>query len=227
MPFTALLDACVLYPIGICSLLLDVAEAGLYRVLWSEQILDEARRNILQDLPDLSAADLDRRFDCMRRAFPDATVTGYDDLIPAMTNHPGDRHVLAAAVRGRADVIVTENLRHFPDGALDPYGIEAQSADEFLSHAFDLDPEAIVVALDRQAQARQRPPNTVGDILAALTPVLPEFTEAVGAFLARTSPREPWLRGLKLTGIVLGAPPPTAPGGANPTQAGESPRSSR
>jgi len=213
VPFTALLDACVLYPIGICSVLLDVAEAGLYRVLWSEQILDEALRNILMDRPDLTAVDLGQRFDAMRRAFPDAAVVGYEHLIDAMTNHPGDRHLLAAAVRGRADVIVTDNLKHFPPAALEPYGIEAQSPDEFLSYAFDLDPERIVIALDTQAEARQRPPNTLGDSLTALASKLPEFTETVIAFLEGTSPREPWLHGLKLRGTPLAqGSAPTPPG---------------
>jgi hypothetical protein len=58
----------------------------------------------------------------MERAFPDAMVAGHEALIPSMANDPKDRHVLAAAVRGRADVIVTSNVRDFPPAACEPYG---------------------------------------------------------------------------------------------------------
>ena len=54
----------------------------------------------------------------MAAYFPDARVTSYEELIGSMTNHPKDRHVLAAAVAGRADMLVTENLKDFPPAAV-------------------------------------------------------------------------------------------------------------
>ena len=78
----------------------------------------------------------------MRRAFPLAVVDGYQPLMPAMTNDPKDRHVLAAAVRGEAALIVTADLRDFPPVALDPFDIEAISPDDFLLDQLDLDQQA-------------------------------------------------------------------------------------
>jgi predicted nucleic acid-binding protein len=128
MPFNALLDACVLYPVYVRDTLLSIAESGLYRVLWSEEILDETRRNILDDNPHLrDTAQLDKTFAAMRRAFPDAIVTGHEAIIDQMTNHPKDRHVLAAAVVGGAQVLVTNNIRDFADISVAPYHLDVQT----------------------------------------------------------------------------------------------------
>lgn len=139
MGWTAFLDACVLYPSSTRDLLLRGADAYLYRVCWSSEVLVEVRRNLVADqrcAPD-KANDL---IEAMTRAFPEALVTGYEKLVPAMRTDEGDRHVLAAAVTAKADVIVTDNARHFPAEACDPYSIEVQTADEFLSFSFDLAP---------------------------------------------------------------------------------------
>ncbi len=165
MPFTALLDACVLYPVGIRDTLLTVAETGLYRPVWSAHILDETRRNILADLPDLHPDQLDRTFNAMHRAFPDAIVTGYEALTTVMINHPKDRHVLAAAVTGGAQVIVTYNQRDFPPAACDPYRIDVQHPDEFLDYALELNPETVITAIAYQAHKRHHPPATTGQLL--------------------------------------------------------------
>lgn len=97
-----LLDACVLYPIRLRDTLLNVAEAGFFRVLWSDEILAETSRNIVEDVPGLTSDQLKKTFDAMRRAFPDAAVRGYEHLVDSMPNHPKDRYVLAAAVVGGA-----------------------------------------------------------------------------------------------------------------------------
>ena len=74
---SAVLDACVLYPIGLRDTLLNVAEVGLYRVLWTDEILAETARNIVEDTPGLTAAHLEKTFGAMRRAFPEAMVRGH------------------------------------------------------------------------------------------------------------------------------------------------------
>lgn len=107
MPFVALLDANVLYPVWLCDALLRMAETGVFQVRWSERILDEALRNIKANRPGAEAA-VDRRFEDMRAAFGEAMVTRYEALEPVMRNAPEDRHVLAAAIAGRADLIVTK-----------------------------------------------------------------------------------------------------------------------
>jgi hypothetical protein len=71
----------------------------------------------------------------------DCLVTGYETLIDAVTlPDPDDRHVLAAAIRAGADLIVTFNLKDFPEKDLKPYGIEAQHPDDFLTFQLDLAP---------------------------------------------------------------------------------------
>lgn len=183
MAFVALLDANVLYPAALRDTLLRMAEAGFYRPLWSERILEEMQGGILRRYPDLTEERLAPTLEAMRMAFPDAAVSGYAALVPAMENHPNDQHVLAAAVVGRADVLVTSNVRHFPVGACDPFGIEVQTPDEFLVHLFHLDPEATVDVLEEQASDKQRPPMTPDELLDSLDRSAPELVAEVRRFL--------------------------------------------
>ena len=148
------LDACVLFPVGLSDTLLSIAEAALYLVLWSAEILDETRRNILDDLPDLDPEQLERTFAAMHHAFPDALAAGHETLTATMTNHPKDRHVLAAAVAGGAQVLVTSNRRDFPPAACEPFAIDVQHPDEFLDYALELDPETVITTLAYQASIR-------------------------------------------------------------------------
>ena len=119
--FGVVLDACVLYPAALVDLLLRSARAGLYRPYWSAGILDELQRNLAKRVGAERAA---MRVAQMHQHFGEAEVTGYQHLVAAMTNHPKDRHVVAAAVRAGAQIIVTSNMRDFPDAALAPHGIE-------------------------------------------------------------------------------------------------------
>ena len=133
-PFKVVLDACVLYPFTIRDVLLEAAASAFYQVYWSETILDESLRNLIKDgrMTEEQTAKLSAT---MRRAFPEAQVTDYENLIPSMRNDKKDRHVVAAAVKAGAQVIVTSNKRDFYDL---PSGIEVQTPDEFLSNLFDL-----------------------------------------------------------------------------------------
>jgi predicted nucleic acid-binding protein len=126
----AVLDANVLLPAALRDTLLRAADAGLYQVRWSDDILAEVKRNLVGDWK-LAEEQAERLMGVMREAFPDALVTGYATLIDGMPNHPKDRHVLAAAVACRATVIVTQNLRDFPSDALEPFNVQVQSADAF------------------------------------------------------------------------------------------------
>ncbi|MGH7911991.1 MAG: PIN domain-containing protein [Candidatus Dormibacteraceae bacterium] len=188
MAFSALLDACVLYPVGVRDMLLSVADHQVYQPRWSSQILDEMERNVLESGRS-TPERLGRMRQAMNMAFPAACVEGYESLIPTMTNHPDDRHVLAAAVRGDVGVIVTENLRHFPASACAPFDIDVQSADEFLSYALDQDPAAVVEAVRSMAAKRTKPPHTVAEILEQLgRATLPTFAQEALVVL-RTSGR--------------------------------------
>jgi hypothetical protein len=189
--WTAFLDACVLYPSSTRDLLLRGAEAYLYRVSWSSQVLQELRRNLVDD-QRCSQEQADDLVSEMERAFPDAAASGYDELIAVMRNHEGDRHVLAAAVVAKADVIVTDNARHYPDAACEPYGIEVQSADEFLSFSFDLSPEVMGAAFLQQVSDWSSPALDTAAALSRLDSRLPSFAarlRTLPSVRAATTPR--------------------------------------
>ena len=112
----ALLDACVLVPQRLSSLLLTLAEADLFEPRWSEQILSETERALVRKLR--VPADLARRrVSLMRSAFPEASVVGFKGHEAGLTCHRKDRHVLAAAIAAGAGTLVTANLKDFPDEA--------------------------------------------------------------------------------------------------------------
>lgn len=171
MPFSAVLDACVLYPNVLRDTLLRIAQAGSYQPLWSTRILDEVHRNLMKS-GGLTQDRADYVIDQMAKAFhPEALVQGWEDLEAAMTNDPKDRHVLAAAVRGHADVIVTSNFKDFPESSLDGYDIGVQEPDVFLCYELEQSPELVKWALHVQAAATGkggRPKWTVADVIAGL-----------------------------------------------------------
>jgi hypothetical protein len=115
----------------------------------------------------------------MKESFKDAMVTGYEPLVPAMTNHPKDRHVLAAAIVGRANVIVTINLCDFPTEALASYDVDVQHPDEFLCNQWELDEEAMVAAIGRWLEDLSNPPQTLEQLLQKLGRHTPQFCEIV------------------------------------------------
>jgi len=128
MPYTAVLDACVLVPIALAGTLLRVAEKGLYRPLWTDRILSEAQAAIEEIHP---GTDVTKRFASMREAFDDALVTGWEGIQDGLTlPDEDDRHVLAAAIKGGAQAIITANLPDFPAQALDKLGLEAPHPDD-------------------------------------------------------------------------------------------------
>lgn len=178
------LDTCVLLKPYLCDSLLSIAETGSYRPLWSPAVLDELRRNLIRR--GLDDKQVGHRLDQMNEAFPDAQVTGYKALIAQMTNHPKDRHVLAAAVRGGAEVLVTENLRDFPDDSVSPFALEVISQDTFLLDQLDLAPAEVFAALRRQVSRYHREPRTVEallTILGAQASGCPGFARACGIML--------------------------------------------
>jgi hypothetical protein len=133
--FTAILDACVLYPAPLRDFLMHLALTDLFHAKWTDAIHEEWIRNVLEDRPDLTREQLERTRRLMDAHTRDSIVTDYEDLIPALSlPDSDDRHVLAAAIRSGADVIVTFNLADFPPGILDKWGIEAQHPDEFIHH---------------------------------------------------------------------------------------------
>lgn len=164
--FVAVYDACVLYPAPLRDLLLHLALTDLFRARWTDRIHDEWIRSVLAARADLMAAQLARTRSLMDTAIPDAVVTGYEGLIDQVTlPDPDDRHVVAAAIRAHAGVIVTYNLKDFPPDSLRPYEIEAQHPDEFVMHLLDLAPGAVYAAVRDQRQTLRNPPRSVSELL--------------------------------------------------------------
>ena len=138
------------------TLLRLAAGPRLYLPKWSDQIMAEVTQT-LQENFRLSPQKAMYRESEIRRHFPEAWIGDYEDLIPSMTNHPKDRHVLAAAARARVRVIVTYNLRDFPSSSLTPYAITAQGPSAFLKSLYDMAPSAVMQTLESQAAAIGQP----------------------------------------------------------------------
>jgi predicted nucleic acid-binding protein len=174
------LDACVMLPQNLNNVLLTFAEDGLFVPVWTDTLLDEVQTNLVKKF-DVAATQAEHRISQMRQAFPFAAdeAAGYQRLIPAMTNHRKDRHVLAAAVASRAALIVTADFRGFPADALEPFGVEAVHPDEFLLDQLDLDRGRVLASLDRLVARNRQAPLTVPQLAGALTSFVPQFAVAV------------------------------------------------
>lgn len=182
LPLIAVLDANVLVPAPIRDILLWLAFIDFYQPRWSDTILEELRRTLVVG-GFTNAERADYLIDTMATRFPRAKVTNFDHVIASMTNHPGDRHVLAAAVTTGASVIVTDNIRHFRKSDLAPHAIEAQTTDRFLTDRFNEQPEMVLRLLYRQASVLRSPPMTVREVLGRLRIHAPTFVERVSATL--------------------------------------------
>jgi predicted nucleic acid-binding protein len=185
LAFVALLDANVLYPLYLRDIYLRLCQAGLFQVRWSEEILNEMSRHAKEQVGPDRAHQIDRTIAMMKHHFRDAMVTGYEHLIPSMTNNEKDQHVLAAAIVGRADVIVTNNVRHFPEASCAPYNIDVQRADQFLCYQWDVeDPDDVVAVLEHWAARLDSPPYTLPDLLEkVLSKQVPNFSQTVLDYL--------------------------------------------
>ena len=151
------LDACVLVPQSLCDLLLRLAEEPrLYRPVWTAEIMEEAHRALTQRIPKKwPKASADRWCAAITSAFPEASVSPPTALVAKVTNHPGDRHVLAAAIEAGAKEIVTSNLRHFRAEALGPWKIRALKPDDFLLELYSLNPTNVMHKVDLMVRPEQ------------------------------------------------------------------------
>jgi predicted nucleic acid-binding protein len=164
----AVLDACVLFPMYLRDTLLSTAEAGFYIPYWSQKILDEAMSNLVLK-GKISAEGARSLEDVMKAAFPEAMVQVPRELEEVMTNHPKDRHVLAAAVISKSEILITNNLKDFDVRSVTPWDVTPQSPDDFLSSLFDQDPQTIIQVLRQQSQKYRRKPLTFDELLSLLS----------------------------------------------------------
>ena len=136
---------------------------------WTELIHAEWTRNVLQNRPDLTITQLRRVCDLMNLHAENALVNGFEHLIDDLKLPDlDDRHVLAAAIHARASVIVTFNLKDFPNAILESYGIRAIHPDEFVMDAISHNLEAVLTAMRKQRSQLKKPALTAMEFLAQL-----------------------------------------------------------
>ncbi|MBI1757612.1 MAG: PIN domain-containing protein [Actinobacteria bacterium] len=156
MSFVIVYDSCVLHPNNVRDLPIRIARDGLVQVKWTDLILDEVFDHLRANRPDLVPGRLARTRELMVAAVRDCLVTGFEPLIDCLElPDPDDRHVLAAAIRSRAQVIVTTNLRDFPVERLERWDVEAKSPDDFVVEQVDLDAPAVYGAIQRIADRKE------------------------------------------------------------------------
>jgi hypothetical protein len=169
--FTALVDACTLANSLKRNLLLTLAEAGFFRLRWSSRILDETERAIEKILRGKGRADAaehaKRARTALETAFEDAMVSDFDKFMSAADGlpDPNDVHVVTAAIKTRAPMIITENLKHFPPDNLATLNMEAKSAAEFIADTIALDEGRAVAAIRLMRERLNKPGITAEQLL--------------------------------------------------------------
>jgi predicted nucleic acid-binding protein len=169
VPLVVIYDACVLFPAPLRDLLLRLAERGLVQARWSDEILDECFRNILAKRADLSMKALSRTRALINTAFPDSFTKDYERLADGIElPDPNDRHVVAATIKANARIIVTFNLRDFPDRALSALQVEAQHPDKFILNLLSMDEALVAAVIREQAADLKNPRRTTSELLDIL-----------------------------------------------------------
>jgi hypothetical protein len=168
--FTAILDANVLYPAPVRDMLLYLASTELYNPKWTDEIQDEWIRNLLLNRTDLKRKNLLAAQAAMNDAFPDANITQYEALITSLSlPDENDRHILAAAIKDKVDVIVTFNIKDFPVAIVRQFDIEIQHPDYFVSNLIQLDALKALEAFENQVRNLKNPPKNAQEVLATLS----------------------------------------------------------
>lgn len=165
--FKAVLDTNVIYPIVIRDLLFWFAFYELYTPKWSATIFREWKAVMIRK--EVTEQEAEKRVQRANSAFPDALVSNYESLITHLTlPDENDRHVLAAAIKSNADIIVTNNLKDFPKDYLSSFGVSAKSADDFLTDIIDLNPDIAIKAFKEMVLNRKNPNMDEFEVLESL-----------------------------------------------------------
>ncbi len=167
MPFPVFFDTCTLYPAVAVDVILRIAEEGAFAPHWSPTVLAELERN-LAIIPTVGAAGAARRIAAMELSFPDASVSHDDALIESMTCSPEDRHVRAGAIAARCQVLVTYNVKDFPEESTRAHDIDVVPPDQFLLDQLELHPRWVIRSLLGKARDSRRPPLSPAGLLDAL-----------------------------------------------------------
>lgn len=162
--FTAVLDTNVIYPVAVRDLLLWFAHYDLYTPKWSAHIFEGWKRVMIRK--GVAEEEAIKRVEAPNRAFPDAFVQHYQGIISSLTlPDPDDCHVLAAAIKSNANVIVSNNIKDFPEEYLRSFGIRVQSADDFLTDIIDLNHELSIKAFREMVMYKKNPEMDIYQVL--------------------------------------------------------------
>ena len=154
--FTCVLDTNIIYPIEIRDLLFWFAHYELFTPKWSNHIFDEWEKVMKEK--GVGDEQIKKRTNMANLAFPDALVSHYEPLIETLTLPDlKDRHVMAAAIKTNANVIVTNNLKDFPEEYLATFGLSVKSADDFITDIIDLNHDKAVEAFRKLVLNRRNP----------------------------------------------------------------------
>jgi len=168
--YTVVLDACVLYPAPVRDILMHLAERGAFHARWTKDIHDEWIRNLLKNRPELDRNRLALTAQTMNEVVEDSLVENYEYLIERLTlPDPDDRHVLAAAIVGHADAIVTYNLKDFPSEVARIHEIEILHPDDFLIYQYDLNDVAFLTTVKELREGLKKPQVTAQQLIATYT----------------------------------------------------------
>lgn len=170
--FTVLADACVLASVLKRNMLLSLAEAQAFRIRWSVTIMDETEKAIAKLLTRQQSPDpkenAKRQRGYIEDAFEESTVTDFKMLQSGLTGiNAKDRHVLAAAIKTSASVIVTDNLKDFDRGYCAQFDIEPLSADSFIADCIELSPTHSIAVLRTMRQRFKNPKITPDKLIVA------------------------------------------------------------
>lgn len=204
--FTAVLDANTLYPTLVRDLLLSLAQMGLYHARWTTEIESEWSRNLAADRPHL-ADRLPAVVSLMRDAIPDCLVENHHPLIDAIQlPDPDDRHVVAAAIAGHADAIVTFNLKHFPAEAVHPHGIEVVHPDDFVMNQLQLEPYVALEAIKSMRARWKNPPRSADELIGGSGKARPDHHSSTSGGCSRTDLSKGNFRSMRHLNFVVASP---------------------
>ena len=168
-PSVAVFDACILYPFHLRNIAVQAAVDRLVEARWTDAIHDEWIRSLTTDVPAIPIERLQITRRLMNDALPAAMVRGYEEHIPTVTlPDPDDRHVVAAAIAAKASLILTWNLRHFPENELKKFGLRKMNPDEFLSELFDEVPDLVIGSLANARRNLSKTRVAASDFIAIL-----------------------------------------------------------
>ncbi|MEV8371278.1 PIN domain-containing protein [Kribbella sp. NPDC056861] len=159
---TAFLDANIVRGQLTTDIMLSLAAERLYRPKWSPEVQAEAVRN---KPPGVSEQAVSGRFAQMNKVFAAANTTGYEGLTPQMRADEKDKHVLAAAVHSKADVLVTENTKDFDPPTSGPHAMKVERTSEFLTRVLEDNPDKVVKALQKMVDRNRWAPQTMPELI--------------------------------------------------------------